>query len=158
MLQYDFDESVGYWVAMTSHALRRALDAELAREKITFRQWEVLAWISIVGEMSQVELADRLGLEAPTLSGILARMERDGWLDRYGCPLDRRRKRIRATPKAEELWSRMVECCHRVRARATEGISEDDLSVLKKTCERIRVNLGLPLEAPASATESALNR
>ena len=67
MLQYDFDESVGYWVAMTSHALRRALDAELAREKITFRQGEVLAWISIAGEMSQVELADRLAVEVAKL-------------------------------------------------------------------------------------------
>lgn len=142
MLQYDFEQSVGYWVAVTAHAIRRALDTELARESITFRQWEVLAWISIAGDQSQAELADRLGIEAPTLAGILARMERDGWLERRACPMDRRKKRIRATSKAEAVWSRMVECCRRVRSRATEGLSDDDLRTLKRTCETIRENLG----------------
>jgi len=142
VLQYDFEQSVGYWVAVTAHAIRRALDTELARESITFRQWEVLAWISIAGDQSQAELADRLGIEAPTLAGILARMERDGWLERRACPMDRRKKRIRATSKAEAVWSRMVECCRRVRSRATEGLSDDDLRTLKRTCETIRENLG----------------
>lgn len=150
MLQFDFEESLGYWICSTSHSLRRALNAELAREGITFRQWEVLAWIAMEGELSQAELADRLGIEAPTLVGILDRMERDGWLDRYACPNDRRRKRIRATEKAETLWARMVDCAHKVRARAKEGLSADELEQLKAICERIRVNLESP-EAEAVA-------
>ena len=142
VLEFDFEESVGYWVCSTSHAMRRALDAELARESITLRQWEVLAWLACSGEQSQVELAERLGIEAPTLAGILARMERDGWLERSSCPNDRRKKRIRATDKAEAVWTRMVECCHRVRARAVEGIPPDELAQFKRTCEKIRENLG----------------
>src|SRR4051794_20415990 len=121
MLQYDFEKSVGCWVAMTSHAMRRELATQLAKEGITLRQWEVLAWTALEGEISQAELAERLGIEAPTLVGILDRMERDGWLDRYPCSQDRRKKRIRATEKAETLWNRMVDCAHRVRAQATQG-------------------------------------
>lgn len=142
MLKYDFDESVGYWIATTSHCIRRALNAELAREQITFRQWEVLAWIAAEGEISQVELADRLGIEPPTLAGILLRMERDGWLERYCCPSDRRRKRIRTTDKASAVWNRMVECCLRVRGQATEGFTAEEKGQLKVLCERIRLNLG----------------
>ena len=141
MLQYDFDESLGYWICVTSHALKRALDAELAEQGITFRQWEVLAWIALEGEQAQSRLAENLGIEAPTLVGILDRMERDGWLDRYPCPRDRRKKLIRATEKAESLWSRMVECARRVRARAVNGISPEELATLKHVCERVRQNL-----------------
>jgi DNA-binding MarR family transcriptional regulator len=156
VLRFDFEESLGYWICSTSHSLRRALNAELAREGITFRQWEVLAWIAMEGELSQAELADRLGIEAPTLVGILDRMERDGWLDRYACPNDRRRKRIRATEKAETLWARMVECAHAVRARAKEGLSADELEQLKAICERIRLNLESSDTAVAtSCTEEA---
>lgn len=146
MLQYDFESSVGCWVTLTSHALRRALDAELAKENITLRQWEVLAWLSFQGEQSQVELAERLGIEAPTLAGILTRMERDGWLERFSCPVDRRKKRIRPTPKAEAVWVRMIECCHRVRERAIENISSQDLECLRRTCETIRQNLEQPAD------------
>jgi DNA-binding MarR family transcriptional regulator len=141
VLQFDFDESLGYWICSTSHALRRALNAELAREGITYRQWEVLARIALEGELSQSELADSLGIEAPTLVGILDRMERDGWLDRYHCPNDRRKKRIRATEKAEAVWARMVECAHAVRIRARAGLSDDELEQLRLICHRIRSNL-----------------
>jgi MarR family transcriptional regulator for hemolysin len=157
VLQFDFDDSLGYWVCSASHALRRSLNTELAKEGITYRQWEVLARIALQGELSQTELADCLGIEAPTLVGILDRMERDGWLDRYNCPHDRRKKRIRATDKAEAVWARMVDCAHRVRALAREGLSQQDLDQLRLICERIRTNLEgrVPAAAVPVAVEHA---
>src|SRR5262245_25048784 len=131
--------------------MRRALNDELANEGITFRQWEVLAWIALEGELSQAELADRLGIEAPTLVGILDRMQRDGWLDRYNCPNDRRKKRIRATDKAESVWARMVECARKVRLQARGGLTQDELDQFKSLCERIRANLAQPNAVEAAA-------
>ncbi len=156
MLEFDFEQSVGCWVSLTSSALRRALNDELAREGITFRQWEVLAWSTSAEDLSQAELADRMGIEAPTLAGILSRMARDGWLERSSCPHDRRKKRFRPTAKAEAVWGRMLDCCHAVRARAIEGLSDDELARFKSICERIRQNLGQEADAgntaPASST------
>ncbi|MEX0716738.1 MAG: MarR family transcriptional regulator [Planctomycetaceae bacterium] len=151
MLEYDFEESVGCWVHLTAREMRRALDAELSREEITYRQFEVLAWIALEGEPSQVDLAERMAVEAPTLAGILTRMERDGWLERYPCPQDGRRKRIRPTEKAQAIWNRCVECCRRVRARAIEGISADELRLYKRLCETIRENLTMDVPADANA-------
>lgn len=146
MLQYDFEDSVGCWIAGTSHALRRAMDAELAKENITYRQWEVLAWLSFAGEQTQSELSERIGIEAPTLAGVIKRMARDGWLEKSDCPQDRRKKYVRPTPQAEAVWNRMVDCCHRIRQQAIEGIPAEHLGILKSTCETIRNNLGWPLE------------
>jgi hypothetical protein len=39
------------------------------------------------------------------------------------------------------MWSRMLECCHTVRGRATEGLTPEELAVFKRTCETIRTNL-----------------
>lgn len=157
MLRFDFEESIGYWVITTGQALRRAMNAELAKEGITIRQWEVLAWIAIEGALSQAELADRLGIEAPTLVGILDRMERDGWLDRYCCPNDRRKKRIRATEKAEGVWTRMLDCAYKVRAQAKVGLTSEELNQLKSICERIRANVEshMPGE-PSPCSDSSL--
>jgi DNA-binding MarR family transcriptional regulator len=152
VLQFDFDESLGFWICSTSHAFRRALNAELAKEGITFRQWEVLARLALRGELSQTELADCLGIEAPTLVGILDRMERDGWLDRYSCPNDRRKKRIRATDKADAVWARMVDCAHRVRAQARDGLSQEELDQLRSICARIRANLEEPVPVASLAS------
>ena len=142
VLEFDFERSVGCWITLTSHALRRALNEELAREGITFRQWEVLAWTTSSEQLSQAELAERMGIEAPTLGGILSRMARDGWLARSCCPHDRRKKRFHPTAKAEAVWGRMLQCCHSVRQRATDGLSDDELAAFKRICEAIRQNLG----------------
>lgn len=167
MLEYDFEDSVGYWVAITAHALRRALDSKLSQKNgITIRQWEVLACLALGGEMLQAEMAERLCIEPPTLAGILSRMERDGWLHRVCCADDRRKKLIRPTDKAEAIWQCTTRICREVREEATKGISADELQQFKSVCDRIRGNLDrvaangrtkLPIEAKSPAPIPARN-
>lgn len=144
MLDYDWENSVGYWVCMTSHALRRALGAQLAREGITLRQWEVLAWLSCKGCGSQSELAEHLGIERNTLAGVVSRMERDGLLKRENCCNDRRKNSIHPTEKAQEIWNRVTVLCHRVRDQATRGFTPEELDQFHHLCDRIRENLNDP--------------
>jgi len=141
MLQFDFENSVGYWVTVARHHLARAMNDELAALGITYRQWEVLAWISASQELSQAALADLMVIEAPTLVGVLDRMERDGWIVRVHSPTDRRKNQIRATERVQPEWEKMVACAHRVRARATQGLSAPQLESLRQMLETIRDNL-----------------
>ena len=80
-------------------------------------------------------------IEAPTLAGILDRMERDGWIIRQPCPSDRRKKIVRPTQQVEPFWSKMVACARRVRARATKGLSPEEIEQLKKLLAVIQGNL-----------------
>ena len=146
MLQYDFEESVGYWTVMAAHGLHRALSNELLPEGITHRQWQVLAWLAIDGTLSQGELADRMEIEPATLVSVLGRMERNGWIVRRECADDRRKRLVEATPAAQPIWERGVECARRVRARATRGFSDDERRELKRLREAIRNNLQDDLE------------
>ena len=141
MLVYDFDESVGYWLTLATQAFHRAVSDEVAPHGITYRQSMVLAWLALEGELSQAELATKMMVEPPTLVGILDRMERDGWITRNGCPSDRRKKLIRATRAAEPVWEKIAEGGRRVRARATEGLSEEELETLKQLLGRVNRNL-----------------
>jgi len=141
MLEYDFDTSVGYWVFATAHALVCSMNEELTQHGITSRQWEVLACISHEGELSQTELAERMFIEAPTLVGVLDRMERDGWIVRVTDESDRRRKLIRPTERAGEQWERMVACGLQVRARATRGLSEEQMQQVRETLKIMCINM-----------------
>jgi MarR family transcriptional regulator for hemolysin len=86
-------------------------------------------------------MADYLGIEPPTLAGVLRRMERDGWLDREACLDDRRRNRITPTPKAVAVWKQAMELCQHIREQATAGLSDAEIATLKSICQRIRLNL-----------------
>ncbi len=156
MLEFDFEKSVGYWVFATTHELCRAMNEELSSHGITYRQWEVLAWISKAGEQSQSELAERMFIEPPTLVGVLDRMERDGWIERVPADGDRRKKLVRATPRVEPLWSKMVACAHRVRTKAVQNLRPEQLAELRDILDTIRENLNEPSDpAPLPPSSSA---
>src|SRR6185436_616710 len=90
---------------------------------------------------SQTDLADRMRIEPPTLVGILDRMERDGWIRRGGDVSDRRKKLVEATPAAKPAWSKIVAVAKRVRARATRGMTQNQLAQLKKLLGVVQANL-----------------
>jgi MarR family transcriptional regulator for hemolysin len=140
-LEYDFHQSIGYWLTMTTQAYHKAVSDELLPHGITYRQSMVLGWLALEGELTQTELAAKMLVEPPTLVGIIDRMERDGWISRHNCPSDRRKNLIRANPAAEPVWEKIVECAMRVRARATDGLSERQLATLKKLLRRVNQNL-----------------
>ena len=140
-LYYDFEESIGYWMIMAARSYQRALDQELGPRGITWRQCQVLGYLALEGDLTQTELAERMMVESPTLVGILDRMQRDGWILRHDCPNDRRKKIIRPTSQAEPVWSEIVECGRRIRARATQGLSESQRETLMELLGKVRENL-----------------
>ena len=140
-LEYDFEESVGYWIVLAAQAYQKALNDELAPHGITFRQSQVLGWLALDGELSQVDLAARMMIEPATLVGVLDRMQRNQWISRIGSSDDRRRKLIRVNPQAREIWKQVVCCARQVRGRAVAGLSERQVSALKKTLRCVLQNL-----------------
>lgn len=154
MTQYDFKASIGYWITVTSFGYQRVLEAELAEFGITFRQFQVLGWLKFDGELSQVELAERMTIEPPTLVRILDRMETAGWICRSNDPLDRRRKLISVQPEAEPAWSQVVRVLKRVRKRATRDMDDVEVEQLQNLLQRVQANLGIDLTVPAHTVDS----
>ena len=127
---------------MTAHLYGRAMNEELMPEGITFRQCQVLGWLALEGELSQVELADRMNIEPGTLVRVLDRMERGQLIERVSCPGDRRRKIIRPMRSADAVWKKIIACAERVRARAIQGLTRDELKTLKRLLGLVQTNLG----------------
>ncbi len=148
MLEYDFENSVGHWVWLTAHRFQRAMNSELQPHGITFRQAQVLFRLALDGQLSQVQLADRLNLEPASLVPVLDRMERDGLLTRQNCSEDRRRKIIKLQPKAETVWETIVACARRVRKRATRGMTAGQVRTLNELLSDVVTNL-----TPAKPTD-----
>lgn len=142
MLEFDWENSVGFWVCSTSHLIRRELSKQLAAANITLRQWEVLTCLAVRPHINQTQLADFLGIEPPTLAGILNRMERDGLITRRCCDEDGRRKITAVTDKAQQIWERGTEVCRAMRVQMTAGLHDDEIETFIHICEKMQANLG----------------
>lgn len=142
MLRYDFESSIGYWITYTAHAYQQRLNEELTPYGITFRQFQVLAWLVYEGELSPGQLAERMMVERPTLIGILDRMQREGWITRRGDEIDKRKKIIVLEPGAKQVWRKIIACLTRIRSQATQGMSPADIDHLKRLLRQVQINLG----------------
>ena len=93
---------LGHEAHRLARLLRRALEAELAPLGLTAPQAAVLLAVADgPPQVSPAALADRLGMDRPTLSGVVGRLERDGWLGARTNPADGRSRLLRLTPRAE---------------------------------------------------------
>ena len=141
MLDYDFENSAGFWIMTAAHDYERAFNDELAPEGITLRQCQVLGFLALAGPLAQNELAERMRIEPPTLVGILDRMERDGWIRRTACPGDRRRKLIQPQAAAKPVWERIVKVARRLRTKATRGMTASDKLTLRRLLKLVQKNI-----------------
>ena len=141
MLDYDFENSAGFWIMTAAHDYERAFNDELAPEGITLRQCQVLGFLALAGPLAQNELAERMRIEPPTLVGILDRMERDGWIRRTACPGDRRRKLIQPQAAAKPVWERIVKVARRLRTQATRGMNAGDKMTMRRLLKQVQKNL-----------------
>ena len=141
MLDYDFENSVGFWVITAANDYQKAINDELAPQGITYRQCQVLGFLALEGPLPQHKLAEHMRIEPPTLVGILDRMERDGWICRESDPGDKRRKLIRPETAAKPVWNKVVAAAKRIRKRAARGLSSSEMATLKRLLSCVQQNL-----------------
>jgi MarR family transcriptional regulator for hemolysin len=142
MQKYDFQNSIGFIVNKTAKAFVKALDSEL-REKVgvSVGQWKVMVMLVNQDGLTQKEIAERLGLEGPTLIPIIDKMEKDNLVVRRVDSSDRRNNRIYRTEKANELWSEMVKCAVRVRQVSLKDLSDANIEITRNVLENVYQNL-----------------
>ena len=153
---YDFENSIGFIVNRSAKTFVKALDTELReRVGVTFGQWKVIVMLVNENGSTQKEIADRLGLEGPTLIPIIDKMEEERLVIRKVDPADRRNNRIYRTEKADGLWDGMIECALKIREISLRGIPEQDINVMRKVLEKISQNLRM--EFDVGCTSSGFN-
>lgn len=89
-----------------------------------------LGELADVDEMSQTELARRLGLEKSTVSRLAAKLENRGWVDRQRDETNRRFYRLRLTPCGHTTAQDIGRELRAQHARLMDGLSATEVAAL----------------------------
>lgn len=143
MIRYDYQNSIGFIINRMGKSLIYVIDQELRKKfGITFGQWKVIIILANDATgLTQREIADKLGLEGPTLIPIIDKLEKDSFVIRKIDPRDRRINRILLTEKAHVILDDTIECVSQIIKICLDQISEEDISTTKKTLEQMWLNL-----------------
>ncbi|RIX49537.1 MAG: MarR family transcriptional regulator [Rhodocyclales bacterium GT-UBC] len=90
----------------------------------------------------QAELAERLGIEGPTLVRLLDRLEKEGLVVRQASLSDRRYKRVVLTEAAGPVVSQVKAIIAGLRGEILDDIPDAELAAGLRLLERVRQRLG----------------
>ncbi|MDD6201117.1 MAG: MarR family transcriptional regulator [Firmicutes bacterium] len=89
------------------------------------------------------DLEEEFHLSHPTVSGLLARLEKKGFLEFRPDPADRRCKRIYLLPRGTECDQRIRETIRANEARLVQGFSEEEQRLFSEFLDRAIHNMGV---------------
>jgi MarR family transcriptional regulator for hemolysin len=128
-------------LATSSRMWRRYLDLRFRDLDLSQARWSVLFELSRNAEVTQVELARTLGIEAATLVRLLDGLGNAGLIERRPSAEDRRAKTLHLTEAAWPLINRMKEISAASRTAILEGISQQELRIATQVLSRIAARL-----------------
>jgi MarR family transcriptional regulator for hemolysin len=135
-------ENLGLLISETARAWGCELDRRLKPLGLSRARWVVLLYLTRGCDgVQQNELAQRIGIEGPTLVGLLDRMARDGWLTRRQSPDDRRAKCVYLSSKAESVMREIDRETAELRRELFRGLSEEDLDICYRVLAQLKQHL-----------------
>ncbi len=130
-------ETIGQLVQETARVWRHRLDQRLRPLGLSQARWRTLAHLSS-GHLTQCDLAQRLGIEEPTLARLLGKLEQDRWIKRQNAAHDRRCKTVHLQAKSSALLEEIQKTARDLRHELIETVSPRDLQVCLRVLTEIR--------------------
>ena len=96
------------------------------------------------GPVTVGELASRLGLTLPTVSGVLADLDRAGFVTRHADPADRRRTIAQIADGKRELVSQWLDGAAGPLARVLDKLSPSEQQAFLKAMDLLETELRSP--------------
>jgi DNA-binding MarR family transcriptional regulator len=150
-------DSFGFLVTDLSRFIRAEMDRRISEAGLGLTPGEgrALAHAARAGLVRQNVLAERIGVEAMTLSAYLDRLEAKGLVERMPDPKDRRAKLVRLTERASEVLGGVSAAAASIRAEASASMNAADWSALLRLLRQARDNLAEMRAARGKSGEKA---
>ena len=103
-----------------------------AKLHLTMPQLKVVMLLGRHGSAPVSWLAGRLGVSPPNVTGILDRLEQQGWVQRTNDPRDRRVVRVALTPEGSRLLRELYAAGDGQLRALTSGLDPDDHAALHR--------------------------
>jgi MarR family transcriptional regulator for hemolysin len=134
-------EPIGQHLARASKAVSRAFDDALAAHGCSHPVWLILLALQGRRHRAQRDLADAVGIEGPTLTHHLNRLELAGLVVRMRDPENRRVHRVDLTPAGQAWFHEMLATVIDFDARLRAGLSDDDVATVHNLLDRLQANV-----------------
>ena len=151
--------NIGHLHHLRAHQLLEALGLYRGQPPVLFALWEKEG-------QTQTELAEHLKVAPATVTKMLQRMEKSGFIQRHPDPVDQRVTRVFLTETGRTIQNEVESVWNKMERDAFSSFSKEELAILRQFLIQIRDNLSAasgetpweidPAEEPSLSTLASL--
>ncbi len=145
---------IGLQLTRTSRAVTRAFEDALSVRGGSLPVWLILLSLMAEELPSQRHLAESVGVQEATISHHLNSMVTQGLLTRTPDPANRRAHHVRLTADGEAAFQRLRGAAIEFDTRLRAGLSESELSTLRRLLRHLAENAAAAPRAPSEAGDA----
>jgi MarR family transcriptional regulator for hemolysin len=135
-------EPIGLHLTRSAKVVSRAFDDALVEVGSSLPTWLVLLSLKSRRHGAQRELAEAVGIEGPTLTHHLNRMETAGLVTRARDPENRRVHHVELTEAGEAAFQRLLVRMIAFDQQLRVGFTDKEIATLDGLLDRLQANAG----------------
>ncbi|ANU09689.1 MarR family transcriptional regulator [Planococcus antarcticus DSM 14505] len=133
----ELNNCINYLLSISQNKVFKHLSKLLEEYDLTPAQYGVLNCLWREGELSPKQIGAMIHLEASTVSGILDKMQKAGFIERSIDPENRRNILVVTTKKSVAIQKDVEATTERLNQTVLQDMSDSEKEVLKKSLETI---------------------
>jgi DNA-binding MarR family transcriptional regulator len=134
-------QEIGMILVQICRAHRNLVASALDKLHIHAGQDHVLHRLAVDEGVTQAGLAEALCVDASTVTKTLARLERDGLIERRSNPGDAREWRVHLTDRGQALVRPVIDIWTEAEGQLTQGLTEAERLLLRRLLVQVLHNL-----------------
>ena len=127
----ELKECINILLSTAQHNVFQYLSVKLSSLGITPSQYSVLSCLWGRSHATPKQLAEILGIETSTVSGLLDRLQKNGLIDRIVNSEDRREVQVIATQKGRDLEKPVTVIIDDMNKEVLKTFTQDEIDKLK---------------------------
>ncbi len=135
------EQRLAYALVRAAKSYLRVSNVGLAEMGLQQGQDALLRYVWQNDGLLQSELVGCLSVEPPTVTKMLARLEKAGFVKRRRDPKHKKQWRVYLTAKGKQVEKHVEEHWARMEARATQGLTPAEKRTFVELAKRVRENL-----------------
>ena len=139
------EQEYGYRIRALHWCTEQVMTEALAQMELTASQGHVMGYLCRQNEPRCArDIEQHFRLSHPTVSGLLTRLQKKGFIEFFLDDHDKRCKRIRVLPKGMEVHHRIAYVIRENEQRLMEGFTEEERNQFSAFLNRVIANMGCP--------------
>ncbi|ANF95383.1 MarR family winged helix-turn-helix transcriptional regulator [Paenibacillus bovis] len=152
-MPYDLENSYTVFIRDVHLAIAGYIKNKLAPFNLAPEQTFVLMLLWKKDGLAQNEIGERLGKDKTNITRMISNLESKGFIRKITCTDDRRCFKIYLTPEGAQLEQEVAVIMKEISLDLMDGISDDELIVLRRLLNKIKDNARVNEAATAGISD-----